>query len=588
METTSRYNAPPRGLRRLLLAYRVTLAVIFSYYWLRFRLRLASSAQTALLLREAHARNARRIHAAIERLGGLFIKVGQLISIMTNMLPEEFRTQLTTLQDHVPPRPYRDIEARFREEWQGRGPREVFAEFSENPVASASIGQVHRARTRSGDEVAVKVQYPDIEEIVRIDLRALERIFQILHWIAPAHGLDAVFAEIRAMILQELDFSLEAKNLQRITENFTRTRPQLPVSCPRLYPELSTARILTTGWVNGVKVNNLAALRELGVDPSALARTIVDAYCRQIFRDGVYHADPHPGNLLVVAANQQASISSQSLETAGREGLNGACITFLDFGAVAELSRPMRRGIVEVLQSALTRDTPRLILAMKDMGFIARGADPSIFERVVDFFHDKFQAEVKLDSFSLSELRLSPERALEDLADLRKLDVSLRDLMEHFHVPKEWILLERTLLLLLGLCTELAPELNPMLVIRPYVEEMVLGQDRDWSKFLVETTRDVVTQAAQLPGELRKFLARAQRGQLEVRFRGLEEGARLIYAAGRQLIYTACGLTAFSAWMILEGREQYDRAEWALYATLFFAACLLGSMLLHRGPRRRP
>ena len=180
-----------------------------------------------------------------------------------------------------------------------------------------------------------------------------------------------------------------------------------------------------------------------------------------------------------------------------------------------------------------------LIVAMKDMGFIARGADPEVFERVVDFFHDKFQAEVKLESLSLRELKLSPEKALSDLADLRKLNVSLRDLMQHFHVPKEWVLLERTLLLLLGLCTELAPELNPMQVIRPYVEEMVLGQDRDWSKFLVETTRDVVTQAAQLPGEMRKFLARAQRGQLEVRFRGLEEGARLIYAAGRQLTEVA-------------------------------------------------
>lgn len=581
--TTSRYSAPPRGLRRLLLAYRVTLAVIFSYYILRLRLRLASSAQAALLLRAAHARNARRIHGAIERLGGLFIKVGQLISIMTNMLPEEFRTQLTTLQDRVPPRPYDDIEQRFREEFQGRGPREVFAEFSEEPVASASIGQVHRARTRSGDEVAVKVQYPDIEEIVRIDLRALERIFQLLHWIAPAHGLDAVFAEIRLMILQELDFSMEAKSLQRIADNFTRSRPALPVDCPRLYTELSTARILTTGWVNGVKVNNLAALRELGIDPTALARIIVDAYCRQIFRDGVYHADPHPGNLLVVARG--ADTQGVVLEVS--EPLGGARVVFLDFGAVAELSRPMRRGIVEVLQSALTRDTPRLILAMKEMGFIARGADPSIFERVVDFFHDKFQAEVKLDSFSLNDLRLSPERAIEDLADLRKLDVSLRDLMEHFHVPKEWILLERTLLLLLGLCTELAPEMNPMLVIRPYVEEMVLGQDRDWSKFLVETTRDVVTQAAQLPGEMRKFIARAQRGQLEVRFRGLEESARLVYAAGRQLIYTACGLTAFGAWLILEGRGQYDRAEWALYTACFFGFCLLGSMIVHRAQRRR-
>jgi hypothetical protein len=217
--------------------------------------------------------------------------------------------------------------------------------------------------------------------------------------------------------------------------------------------------------------------------------------------------------------------------------LGGAKVIFLDFGAVAELSPTMRRGIIEILQAALTRDTPRLIVAMKDMGFIARGADPEVFERVVDFFHDKFQAEVKLESLSLRELKLSPEKALSDLADLRKLNVSLRDLMQHFHVPKEWVLLERTLLLLLGLCTELAPELNPMQVIRPYVEEMVLGQDRDWSKFLVETTRDVVTHVAQLPGELRKFIARAQRGQLEVRFRGPQLPALTSHRRSRRSTY---------------------------------------------------
>ena len=121
----------------------------------------------------------------------------------------------------MPPRPYEDIERRFREEFKGRGPLQVFAQFSQTPVASASIGQVHRARTFSGIDVAVKVQYPDIDQIVRLDLRALGRIFSILHWLAPQHGMQAVFSEIRDMILAELDFELEAKNSQRIAENFT-------------------------------------------------------------------------------------------------------------------------------------------------------------------------------------------------------------------------------------------------------------------------------------------------------------------------------------------------------------------------------
>ena len=580
---------PPRGIGRLLLAYRVTLTVLASYLLLRFRLRFADGPHSIQLLRDAHRRNARRIHTAIARLQGLFIKVGQLISILTNFLPEEFREQLTTLQDRVPPRPFPDVERRFREEFSGRGPLEVFAEFSRVPVASASIGQVHRARTRDGIDVAVKVQYPDIEEIVRLDLRALSRIFQIASWYAPHHGLQAVFAEIRSMILQELDFELEARSLQRIAANFGEgaqplhaakngvvsalaPHPPLGVGFPEVHGALSTSRVLTTGWVDGVKINNLTRLSTLGVDRAALARTIVTAYCQQIFRDGLYHADPHPGNLLVVQRDGRTEV------------------VFIDFGAVAELSPAMRRGIVEVIQAALTRDTPRLIASMKDMGFIARGADTEIFERVVDFFHEKFQAEVKLDSLSLRDVRFDPDKALSDLADLKKLDVSLRDLMDHFHVPKEWILLERTLLLLLGLCTDLDPQLNPMTVIKPYLEAFVLG-DRDWSTLLVETTRDVVTTALGVPGDLRKFLVRAQRGQLEVRVRGLEDSSRLLYTLGHQIIYLACGITAFAAAVVFEGRgEAYaSRAQLAAYTACGFGGLLVFSMAttrLRRGRRR--
>lgn len=569
-------SVAPRGWRRLFLAYRVTLVVLLSYYWVRFRFRFASDEHAVRLLTDAHLRNARRILIGIEQLQGLFIKVGQLISILSNVLPEEFRSELTTLQDRVPPRPYADVERRFREEFSGRGPLEVFAEFTPVPVASASIGQVHRARTHAGLAVAVKVQYPDINEIVRLDLRALGRIFGLLHWLAPEHGMQAVFAEIRSMVLAELDFGLEAKNLQRVAANFQQPGHQslLPVAFPEVQAELSTERVLTTCWVEGIKVSNVARLDELGLDRGALARTVVTAYCQQIFQDGVYHADPHPGNLLVVPPEA---------------GQTSPKLVFLDFGAVAELSPRMRRGMVEVLQAALTRDTARLIAAMKDMGFIARGADPEIFERVVDFFHDKLQAEVKIDSFSLRDIQLRPEMRLEVLSDLRRLNISLRDLLQHFHVPKEWILLERTLLLLLGLCTELDPTLEPMQVIRPYLEEYVLGKDRDLSRMLVDTTRDVLGTALALPGDLRRFLTKAQRGQLEVRFRGVDEGALLLYTLGHQLMYTAGAITAFVASLILEGRGELARADWALYACGFFGFCLVFSIVTTRArirPRR--
>ena len=587
---------PPQGTRRLLYAYWVTFVVVASYLWARWTGKLRTEVGQAEALRRLHLRTARRINDAIARLQGLFIKVGQLISIMTNFLPEEFRQQLTRLQDRVPPRPFEDIELRFREEFQGRGPLEVFAEFSSEPVASASIGQVHRARTHDGEQVAVKVQYPDIEDIVRYDLKALSRIFRIAHWFFPYHGLDGVFGEIRAMVLQELDFSQEAQSAERIAANFRaresargapsfepsqergfeapfEPRERIGVCFPRLRRDLSTARVLTTGWVDGAKINDRARLVALGVNPSELARAVVTAYCQQIFSDGLYHADPHPGNLLVQGAPSG--------------GTAGVRLCFLDFGAVAEVSQPMREGIVETIQAGLTRDTPRLVRAMRDMGFIARAGDQDIFERVIEFFHDKFQEEIKLETFSLRDVKFDPTRTLENLTDLRRMGVSLRDVMDQFHVPKEWILLERTVLLLLGLCTDLDPKLNPMTIIRPYLEEFVLGRERDWSQFLVETTREVGATALALPGDLRRFLQRAQRGQLEVRFRGLEDNARLLYALGQQLIFTACGIASGAAALYSEDRGQQSRAHLATGAAIASFALLFLSLWSTRARLQR-
>src|SRR5581483_11403926 len=317
-----------------------------SYLSLRFQSRFRSPAAIDDLTRRKHLANARRIHRTISSLQGLFIKVGQLISIMTNFLPEEFRAELEGLQDRVPPRPYADVERRIREEFEGRAPSELFAEFDRRPVASASIGQVHRARLASGESVAVKVQYPDIEEIVRIDLRTLKRIFNIISWFIPYKGLDGIYREIRSMILQELDFRAEADNVERVAACFTGRRD---VAFPQVRRELSTARILTTEWIDGVKVSDRARLASLGVDRGRLARMVVQAYCQQIFTDGLYHADPHPGNLLVKRAPS-----------------GEVTIVFIDFGAVAEVSPKMRRGMADLIQATLARDTPRLVQAMKD------------------------------------------------------------------------------------------------------------------------------------------------------------------------------------------------------------------------------
>jgi ubiquinone biosynthesis protein len=534
---------PPRLGMRSLRAYWTTWLVIVSYLWLKFRARFHSEAWIAHNLRQVNLRNARRIERTIIELQGLFIKVGQLISIMTNFLPEEFRKELEGLQDSVPPRPYADIEARIREEL-GKEPDELFSQFERRPIASASIGQVHLAKLHDGSKVAVKVQYPDIEEIVRRDLNTLRRIFRIVEWFIPYQGLEELYREIRAIVMEELDYRAEADNAARIAANF---EGRIDVGFPRVVAELSTTRVLVTHFETGCKITDRAGTKKLGLDRGQLARQVVEIYCQQIFSDGCYHADPHPGNLLVRPAEKEGDPPK---------------IVFLDFGAVAEIPANVRAGIVELIQGALTRDTRRIVAAMKTMGFVARGANEQMFEQVIEYFHERFQENISLDSLNLKDIKFDPQKGLESVADLRRMDISLRELSENFHIPKEIIVLERTLLLLMGLCTELDPTLNPMTVIQPYVERFVLGEEGDWSQLLVETSKDLVMSVTALPAEIRKFIRSAHAGDLQLRFKNLEQSTQLMYRLGHQGIFVAIGITGIASALVLEGRGEMERASW--------------------------
>jgi ubiquinone biosynthesis protein len=550
-------SAYRRPWRRLAKAYFVTTQVVLSYAFLALRRRLLTEEQAATVTQHAHRRNARRVEVAVVALQGLFIKVGQLISIMANFLPEAFRRELQGLQDNVPPRPYADIEARLREEFGGRAPGEVFAEFDPRPVASASIGQVHVARLHSGERVAVKVQYPDIETIVRTDLRALGRIFSVLRWFMPHWGFDTIFGEIREMVLAELDFRKEAEAIATIAGNF---RGRRDVLFPRVMVDHSTGRVLTTEWMSGTKVADLDRLAALGIDRKKAARLCVEAYCQQIFVDGVYHADPHPGNIL--------------LRPGGRD-LPGPAVVFLDFGATATVSEQMRKGLISFLKGAMTRDSARIVAAMKEMGFISRKANPEVFDRVVEHFHDHFRAQIRFEGFSLKDIRLDPQSNLSSLLDLRGLDVSLADLRDAFHVPKEWVLLERTLLLLLGVCTTLDPEMNPVLAIQPYVDRFLLGEKKQWSEAVLEAAREASLSALALPGEIGRFLTLATRGDLEVRVRPIDEGVRVVYALGQQLLWGFLSSAAVTLAVVFDGRGQPHARGWAEAA-----ACVCGTLLL--------
>ena len=544
-----------------------------SYAGLAIARRFRSDEAIARLTREKHRRNALRIEAAIVNLRGLFIKVGQLISIMANFLPDAFRDELAALQDQVPPRPYGDIQDRLRQEFGGRGPAELFAEFSVAPVASASIGQVHRARLHSGEEVAVKVQYFDIEGTVRVDLRAMRRIFGLLRWVMPDYGFDTIYEEIRGMVLAELDYRSEADALERIAGNFKRRASQARIRIPRVIRELSTERVLTTEWVSGIRIANLAAIEAEKLDRRQIARACVEAYCEQIFVDGDYHADPHPGNLFVQATS--------ALDRA-------PTIVFLDFGATARVSEAMRRGMVSFLQGAMARDTGKIVAAMKEMGFISRRADPEVFDRVVEYFHEKLRGQVRVEGWTLKDLKFDAKDNLGALLDLRALNVSLADLKDAFQVPKEWILLERALLLLLGVCTTLDPDLNPGPIIEPYVERFLLGEKRQWSELAIDAGRETVLSALSLPGQLQRFMSRALRGELDIRVANLEDHARLLYTASEQRLWGTLGATAAIVALVFhEVRRSSPVVLGAAIVAGFFGVLLLLSRLNGRRWLRR-
>jgi predicted unusual protein kinase regulating ubiquinone biosynthesis (AarF/ABC1/UbiB family) len=506
-----------------------------------------------------YGKNARRLKRLLLSLRGIFIKAGQLISILSNFLPDYFRKELEDLQDKIPPRPLSEMYERIRKEL-GQEVEQLFAEFDPTPIASASLAQVHLARLHDGRRVAVKIQYLDIEANTKKDLRTIQQLLSFYGFFLRIKGLGFVHSQFSQMIHEELDFRLEAQHIETIAANFAGS-PQ--VFFPKVIHELSTERVLTTEFMEGVKISDLDNLAAQNIDRQALAERVLTAYCQMIFSDGVYHADPHPGNILVQSDGS---------------------IVFVDFGAVARLSDEMKKGILQFFEGVIKRDNDQISAALQQMGLIALHDDTQHVDRLVDYFYSRFLQQMSVDSWNLSDIRVSAQDKLDMLVDFSKMDISLRELMDTFQIPKDLVLLARTLLLLLGLCTHLSPTLNPMKTIRPYLEEFVLGHDKNWVKLLETTVKDLLLSAITIPAELQSFLVKANHGGLEVK--GLSESANLLYTAGHQLLYSLF-VMFFGAFAYVA----YHNGETVLSKGLLAAGALftvsLGISFLRGRKRRR-
>jgi predicted unusual protein kinase regulating ubiquinone biosynthesis (AarF/ABC1/UbiB family) len=546
--------------RRVRKAYWTALVVMTSYGLLHLGGKIFGSRYYENRILALHLRNAERVKKAILELNGLFIKVGQMLSILSNFLPEAFQKPLEELQDRIPPRPYEEVRRRIVQEF-GKAPEELFTRFDQTPLAAASIGQAHRAQLPDGSEVVVKVQHADIEQIAGVDLEVIRRLTRLIAWFFDIKGMDYLYSQVRKMIEEELDFVREAQSMQQVAGNL---RGETGMVIPDVHPAWSTSRVLTTTWHEGVKISNLEQLDAWQVNRRDLAERLLRAYCQMVFTDGFYHADPHPGNILVKS---------------------DGTLVLLDFGATGRLSPTMREGIPQLIEAAVKNDTEGMVNACRSMGFLADGREAELMaEKMITALRNFLQNEVQFEGLNFKDIKVKPfDNSLFQLIQ----DIGFSGISSTVQVPKDYVLLNRMLTLLLGLCNSLDPKLNPLDVVRPYAQNFVLGQRGDLVTFVRNLLQNTLTNTLALPDELRQTMQKVRRGQLEMLNPDVRDSARLLYLAVHQVLFALLALITGAAgwWWSTSGDTGTARYAYSAavgFALLFVRAWRRGGRLWRR------
>src|SRR2546426_5617680 len=294
-----------------------------------------------------HRRSAERAYRLATRLEGLPIKVCQFLGSRADILPAEYVEVLSRLQDRVPPRRLATFLPLLRREL-GRPVEAVFAELDPTPLASASLAQVHRGRLRDGREVAVKMQYPDSEQVVRVDLKSFAVLVGVLARLERDFDFRALIREVEKYVPLELDFVHEADNAERMAAHL---RGRSDILVPAVVGELSTRRVLVMEYTPGVRVTDVDGLRAIGIDPADIAQRLIDVFCEQILVHGFFHADPHPGNILVQP---------------------GPRLVLLDFGLAKDFPPTIRQGIGRLTAAIVHGDRVAIAAAFRALGFRTR------------------------------------------------------------------------------------------------------------------------------------------------------------------------------------------------------------------------
>ena len=381
-------------------------------------------------------------------LGPTFIKIGQSMGTRPDLMPLPFVISLGELQDNVPPFDNEIAFARIEKELGGKI-NEFYKEFELQPVAAASLGQVYRARLHTGEEVAVKVQRPNLEATIKGDLEILRKVadfaerFPQLNENADWSGMLREFNET---IHEEMDYAAEGRNAERFRESFKNWDN---VHVPKIYWNATTSKVLTMEFIHGTKVTELDKLHGQGISPEKVNRLLIRTYLKQLLEDGFFHADPHPGNLLVMSDGRLA---------------------FFDFGMVGRIPPELQAKMIDAFFHVVGKDPAGIAQDLIDLDFLKPGTNPSVVRTVVEKMFE-FHLNLKLKDVNFKELTY-------DLADV------MYDYP--FRLPSNFTYIMRALMTLEGIGMITDPEFNFFETAKPYAKEFMLRREgADFRKMFV-------------------------------------------------------------------------------------------------------
>lgn len=420
-----------------------------------------------------------RLRQTLEELGPTYIKLGQLMSTRPDLLPPLYISELERLQDSVTPFPYLamiDVLEREGLDWQNS-----FAWIDPQPMAAASIAQVHEGILRSGERVVVKVQRPGVEKSIETDLSILIEMAGIMErrtaWGSLYH-ISEVVEELGDALRKELDFSQEARNADVFRHNFAKDDK---VAIPEVFWAFSSRRVLTLEYLEGIKISDYNALHQANYNPEKIASNLVDALFKQVYEFGFFHADPHPGNVAVAP---------------------GEKIVFYDFGQVGVIDHVTRQKGMDLLIAMMQYNTDRVTRALMDIAVASRHVNPADLRKDVSRLQQKY--------YGIPLLNIDLPRALSELIDL-----SFRYSMR---LPAELSLLVKMLITIENIAGQLDPTLSIVKIAEPYGKRLVLKKYHPSriARELQEIVQDYADLGRELPRRLNGVIKMAEEGELKI------------------------------------------------------------------------